>query len=298
VSAFVKLLAAISKSPRATTTGIAPRRTAFLTATLLLAGSLAAVRAQNPDDLMPGPSAAKAQDILAKAVDALGGPVYLAMRTSDCTGRYAQFEHSGQLGAFITIHALKEMPDKYRVEYNPKGTVVDLYSGKQGWTLDRGGVSELPADSVADYLESLQTDINLILRYRLKDPTLTFRYGGVDVVDVTEVEWVEIADQQDRTIRVAFNRLTHLPVRTVVIKRDPETHEPVRKSTYYSSYHSIDGIQTAFSTASFRDDRPTSQLFYESCQFNTTLPPDEFARASLDEHFAATHGKGNKNNKK
>ncbi len=99
------------------------------------------------------------------------------------------------------------------MEYDPKGLIVDLFSGDQGWTLDRGGVSELPADSIEDYQEQLQTDINLILRYRMQDPNLTFRYAGLDIVDVTEVDWVEISDRQDRTIRVAVNRKTHLPVR-------------------------------------------------------------------------------------
>jgi hypothetical protein len=275
------------------------RHAACSAAVLLLAASLASLRAQqNPDDLMPAASAAKAQAILAGTVEALGGPIFLAERTSDCTGRYAKFEHSGALGDFITIHAYKELPDKYRVEYDPKGLIVDLYSGDQGWTLDRGGVSELPADSVTDYREQLQTDIFLILRYRLKDSDLTFRYGGLDVVDVTEVEWVEISDHQDRTIRVAISRQTHLPVRSVVIKRDPETHSPVQLGTYFSNYHPIDGIQTPFAAASYRNDQPTSQLFYESCQLNETLQPDLFTRASLDQHYAATHGKGNKKDKK
>ena len=277
--------------------GIA-KRPAYLLTVLFLASSLAAVHAQNPDNMMPGPSAAKAQAILASAVEALGGQAFLTERTSECTGRYAKFEHSGGLGDFIKIHSFKELPDKYRVEYDPKGIIVDLYSGQQGWTLDRGGVSELPAESVSDYQEQLQTDINMILRYRLKDPDLTFRYAGLDVVDVTEVEWVEIADHQGHTIRVAINRQSHLPVRTVVIKRDPETHTPLQLSTYFSSYHSIDGIQTPFSAASFLNDQPTSQLFYESCQFNETFPQDLFTRASLDEHFAATRGKGNKHDKK
>jgi hypothetical protein len=275
----------------------AVRRAACLLAVLFLAASLASLRAQNGDDLMPAASAAKAQSILAGTVDALGGPVFLAERTSDCVGRYAKFEHSGGLGEFVRIHAYKELPDKYRLEYDPKGLIVDLYNGVQGWTLDRGGVSELPADSIADYQEQLQTDINLILRYRLKDPDLAFRYAGIDIVDVTEVDWVEISDHQDRTIRVAINRQNHLPVQVIVIKRDPDTHGPLQLKTSFTGYHSISGIQTAFSAASFRNDRPTSQLFYESCRFNESLPPDFFTRASLDQHWAATRAKGNKKDK-
>lgn len=279
-------------------TGRAALRYTVLLAAIILVGCLVTARAQNPDDLLPAQSAAKAEDILAKAVRALGGSNYLEMRNSECTGRYAQFEHSGALGGFVHIHTYREPPDKYRVEYDPKGTIVDLYTGQEGWTLDRGGVSELPADQLADYQDQVQTDFNQILRHRLQDPTLTFRYAGLDVVDVTEVEWVEIADQQGHTIRLALGRQTHLPARVEVIKRDPETHSLVRRSTYYSTYHLIDGIQTPFDTASFRNDQRTSQLFYETCHFNQALPPDLFTRASLDEHFASEGKKGNKKDKK
>jgi hypothetical protein len=274
------------------------RRAAYLVTVLLLAATLTTLRAQNPDSLMPAESAAKARAILTSTIDALGGPVFLAERTSDCTGRYAKFEHSGSLGDFIRVHTYKEMPDKYRVEYDPKAIIVDLYNGNEGWTLDRGGVSQLPADSVADYQEQLQTDINLILRYHMKDPDLTFRYGGLDVVEVTEVEWVEISDHQDRTIRVAINRQDHLPVRVVVTKRDPETHGPLQLSTNFSNYHLIDGIRTPLAAASFRNDRATSQIFYESCQFNTSFPNDFFTRASLDQRFAGTRGKHSKKDDK
>jgi hypothetical protein len=274
------------------------RPVAYLLTTLLLAASLVSLHAQNPDSLMPAESAAKARAILTSTIDALGGPVFLAERTADCTGRYAKFEHSGGLGDFIRVHTYKEMPDKYRVEYDPKGIIVDLFNGHEGWTLDRGGVSELPSDSIADYQEQLQTDINLILRYHMNDPDLTFRYGGLDVVEVTEVEWVEISDHQDRTIRVAINRQDHLPVRVVVTKRDPETHGPLQLSTNFSNYHLMDGIRTPLAAASFRNDRATSQIFYESCQFNTSFPGDFFTRASLDQRFAGARGKHGKKNDK
>ncbi len=60
--------------------------------------------------MLPEASTAKARAILTSTVDALGGPIFLAETTSDCTGRYAKFEHSGALGGFIRIHSYKEMP--------------------------------------------------------------------------------------------------------------------------------------------------------------------------------------------
>lgn len=270
-------------------THIAAARTAVFVA-VLFAATLPVLRAQNADDLMPAESAAKAQMILHQAVTDLGGPVYLNARNSDCTGRYASFEHSGSLGGYIRLHEYRELPDKRRVELDPKGRIVDLYAGKQGWTMDRGGVSDLPADVMADYQDQLQTDVNTILRYHLNDPTLLFRYAGPDVVDVTQVDWVEVIDRQGHTIRIAIGRLKHLPVRVLVRMRDPETGGPLERSTFYASYHLVDGIEVPYQVSRFRNDRQISQAFYEGCQFNTALPEDLFTRASLDAHYAAEHG--------
>ena len=263
----------------------------LLLASVLLAGAVSPLvrAAQNPDEMLPAESAAKAQGVLAQAVNALGGSAYLTVKNSNCEGRYAQFEHSGDLGGFLRVHLYKGMPDKYRVEYDSKATIVDLYVGNEGWSLDKGGVSALPADAVEDYHERLETDVDTILRYRLKDPALTFRYAGIDVVDLMQVEWVEMVDHQGHTIRIAFNQ-KRLPVRTVVIERDPQYHQLVQRSTTYASYHLIDGIQTPFQVVRFRGDQQTAQFFFGSCQYNTALPPDFFARASLDAHFAQ-HGK-------
>lgn len=255
------------------------------------------VAAQNglpdPNEMMPEKSAAKAQEILAQAVQALGGDVDPAVRNQTCAGRYAQFEHSGGLGGFLQVRAYKEMPDKYRVEYDPKGTIVDLYAGDQGWSLDKGGVSELPADSLADYHEQLETDVNTILRYRRSDPALNFRYAGVDVVDLMEVDWVEITDHLDHTIRIAFNK-KGLPVREEIIQRDPKYHQLVHRSTAFTSYHAIDGVETPFQVSRFRDQEQVSQFFYNECEYNTALPPDLFTRASLDTRYAEHGGKHKK----
>jgi hypothetical protein len=41
----------------------------------------------------------------------------------------------------------------------------------------------------------------------------------------------------------------------------------------------------AFQTSRFRDGQQISQIFYNSCQYNTNLADDLFDRASLDRHF-------------
>ena len=52
-------------------------------------------------------------------------------------------------------------------------------------------------------MEQAKRDINNLLRVRLKEPGMTIRYAGTDVVDLRTVDWVEITDAQERTFRLA-----------------------------------------------------------------------------------------------
>ena len=265
---------------------------ALVSATAILF-SLPLARAQNPDQMMPDASAAKAKAILQQAIDGLGGAAYLNVHNSDCSGRYAQFQHSGEIGGYLQVREYREMPDKIRMDYDPKAIIVNIYAGDKGWTLDRSGVSDIPATDMADYQEQLRMQMGNILRNRLNDRSLFLRYGGSDVVDLKEADWAEIGDQ-GRTLRIAVGRSDHLPIRSVLLQRDPKTGENTERSTFYTSYHVIDGIQTPFRESRFLNGRQVYQVFWESCSYNVDLPANFFTRESLEQHFNQEHGKNKK----
>jgi hypothetical protein len=258
---------------------------ASLAAALLLICLPPVAGAQNPDSLMPAESAARARTILDQAVAALGGPAYLRLRDSDCTARFAGFERSGEIGGLGEARLLRQLPDKNRTEYDRRGDIVTVYAGDRGWSLDRGGVSELAAEDIAAYQEQLKNDAHFILRYRLDEPGLTLRYGGTEVVDLKQVDWVEVGDREGRNVRIAVDRSTHLPFRFLVSARDSEGVR-TESLTVYSNYRPISGIQTAFQVSRFRNGQQVSQIFYSACKYNTSLPDDLFSRVSLDKHFA------------
>jgi hypothetical protein len=266
---------------------------AALVAAMAMVLLLPRARAQNPDEIMPDVSAAKAKAILQQAIEGLGGAAYLNVHNSECTGRYAQFQHSGEIGGYLLIHEYREMPDKSRIEYDPKALIVDLYAGDKGWTLDRSGVSDVPATDIADYQEQLRMQMGNVLRNRLNDRGLFFRYGGSDVVDLKEADWVEIGDQ-GRTLRIAVGRNDHLPIRSVLQQRDPKTGENTERSTFYTSYHPIDGIQTPFRESRFLNGRQVYQVFWDSCSYNVDLPANFFTRESLEQRFSQEHSKNKK----
>jgi hypothetical protein len=263
-------------------------------AALFLAAVFAPVPLVSGQDtvvLMPEESAAKAKGLIQQGIDALGGTAYLNVRDMTCTGRASQFGHSGELDGFETFINYVEPPTMDRTENLPKRNIIDVYNGDKGWTLDRGGVSEAPFTDLARFQDNVRKDLFNILKNRVHEDGMIFRYAGLDIVDLHEVDWVEMVDADDRTIRIAFARENHLPIRKTVQTRDPKTRNVIEEIELFSNYHPINGIQTPFQIERDRNGIKIYQIFFDKCDYNTGLPASLFTKESLDERWEKI-GKG------
>ena len=254
--------------------------------------------AQNPDTLMPEASAAKGKQILQQLIDAFGGPTYLDIRDSDCEGRLARFGHNGELSGYTNFKDYWRYPDANRTDYSKKGVVINLYVGDKGWTLDKGGVSELSAASVADFQDQAKRDINNLLRVRLKEPGMTIRYGGTDIVDLKTVDWVDITDSEQRNFRLAVDRSTHLLTRAVVSTPDETMNDRNVETNIYTNFQLMDGVRTALQITTDRNGRRVSQVFFTICKYNSGLPADLFTKAALDKRFSEVGSRKSKEEKR
>jgi hypothetical protein len=265
---------------------------------LALLGLVAPRNATAQDDqfLMPEQSAAKAKQLLEEAIVALGGSTYLNVHDSTCTGRLGQFDHAGELTGFGHFIDYEVPPDKERQENLPKRNIIEVYNGDKGWDLDRGGVSQAPQVDLIDFVEGNKKDLDNILRYRIHEPDMIFRYAGPDIVDLKQVDWVELVDSDNRTIRIAIAKATHLPIRKVVDTRDAKTRMKSEEIEYYSNYHPLEGIQTPFQITRERNGIKIFQVFFDKCAYNTNLSNSLFTRESLEERWGRV-GKKDKNKK-
>jgi len=262
----------------------------------LAASSRAA--AQDDEIMMPAQSAAKAKQILQAAIQALGGTAYLNVHDVTCTGNISQFDHSGDVTGFGKFIDYSIPPDKERQENIPKRNIIEVYNGKQGWVLDRGGVSVAPPSDLANFQQDTLRDIDNILRHRIHEPGMVFRYAGPDIVELKQVDWVELLDTDNRTIRIAFDRATHLPVMETSEGRDPKTQLDSKETDLFSDYHPVGGIDTAFQLERDRNGMKVFQAFFAKCEYNTGLQDSFFTRESLEERWAKVGKKERKKEKK
>jgi hypothetical protein len=267
---------------------------------LLLAtvSSTPAPRAAAQDVLMPDQSAAKAKQIMKDAVAALGGAAYMNVRDVTCTGHLGQFDHSGELTGYEKFIDYAMPPLKDRTENLPQRNEIDVFNGDAGWNLDRGGVSAEPAGQVAQFQEDSKKDLDNILRHRVDEPEMVIRYTGQDIVDLKQVDWVQLIDSDNRTIRIAFDRSSHLPLRKTVESRDPKTRLTTHEAEYYSLYFLVAGVQTPKQITRERNNMKVFQVFYDECNYNTGLQESLFTKQSLDDRWAKMPNKDKYRDKK
>lgn len=287
-------------------------RLAFLVALLTLSAGNAA--AQNPDAIAPEESERRARKILSQLVQGLGGSAYIEMKDRQCDGRRAVIGHDGALAGYVQFKETWELPDKNRTDYFAKGRntllgyligvqeldlshgglVITTFSGDRGWTMDRGGVSDMPEDTIAEFQGAVQRSPDNLLHFGVKNPDLGFRWAGLDTVDLREVDWVEISDREQRIYRLAVDRNSHLLIRSVVQVKNENTGQMQEDISIYTNYQSKNGVEVPMQITRERDGRRISQIFYDTCQINPQLPGDYFTREALVQRFKETGGKKGK----
>ncbi|MCL5288510.1 MAG: outer membrane lipoprotein-sorting protein [Acidobacteria bacterium] len=165
--------------------------------------------------------------------------------------------------------------------------MIDVFNGDEGWSLDKEGIEETSAVTLDAFQENLRRGMDNFFRFRFnKEEGIVLRYGGMDLVDMKQVDWVEVSDREHRVIRIAIDRNTHLPLRAVNFQRDPDTRNPVEEVDYFSNYQTIQGVVTPFRVSRSRAGRRISESVYTSVQFNTGLDDSLFTRASLEERWS------------
>jgi outer membrane lipoprotein-sorting protein len=277
----------------------------FVFAILIAFGFLSPrVAAQNPDTMMPEQNVAKAKQVLADLINALGGPGYTEVRESQCEGRRALIGHNGELNGYIDFADFRRYPDKARTEYLSKGRntilksligldgldfahggiFITLYNGDHGWTFSRSGVDEMPVTSVSEFQEQTKRNIDNLIRLRLKEPGMVIRFGGNDTVDLKQADWVELTDSDERKFRLAVDQSSHFLIRAIVSTKDKEYDQIDDDTTIYSNYHLMDSVWVPLQISREHNGRRTGQIFYDTCRFNPGFPDDLFSKSSLQKH--------------
>ena len=227
------------------------------------------------------------KQLLGQALRALGGDAFLRLRTVHQEGRAYAFYRENLRGlAVMNLHQQFEpMPESHeagwlpisrREVYTEDGDYYSLYQNGKGWEVTFQGARPLPEDRQARYRDSARRDIFFLLRYRLDEEGMYFYHKGLEIVDNTPTDAVEVFDAEGLGVTYNFRRSDRLPVQQSYQQRDPQTGIPEDVREIFSRYKTTDGVTLPWNLRVERDGEKVFEFFGRSTEIDGKVPPGAF----------------------
>lgn len=233
--------------------------------------------AQNPPNLTERPAIInpKAQAILDKTIQALGGPAFLSFKSLTTTGRAFAIADE-QTAGLAPFESFVEYPDKRRFTYGKKLPVVLINNGDKGWEIDRYGTISQKGEERRRWQLANRYSMENILRVRIHEPGILVQEAGEDFVDQVAVRMVSMVDAQQAQLTLSVHRSTYLPVRLAYHVLNPITKDWDDYVDVYGDYKPIQGIQTPMHITRFLNDERVAEIYRNSAKYNESYPAGTF----------------------
>ena len=222
----------------------------------------------------------KTSEVLAAAIEAMGGKNYLEVKTYHKAGRYFIFDKRGRSGftrfwdwtVFEPIKSRFQLGEDKRQEV----TIYNLEIGK-GWILEgQSSVEEIPEEKIQEFTKAVQGDIDILLRTRMDEEGMNlFYYGPDEIAGSGEYEAVEFLDAANQSVVIFFDLQSHLPSKMETYVTN-SLGIRLKQETEFANWHTIQGVHTPLRSDHFTDGEISAQLFIEEVSFNVDIPPAYF----------------------
>ncbi len=263
-----------------------PRR--FIVTLLLLVLSGATVFAQQKQDSAPTPSPqdpARAEAIVNRGIEVLGGNSYLNVKTVVGRGFFTAFQDGiSQLPSrFLDYIAY---PDRERTEFTGAGIrVIQTNTGDTGWLYDGAtkSLSDMKAPQIEDFKRGMRTSVENLLHGWWKKEKATLSYVGRREAGLARRnDTVRLTYPDGFWIEYEFAVKEGLPEKVIYKitrkKPDSEETEEVTEEDRLAKPIAIRGVTSPWVIDHFTNGIQTSRINYESIEYNTALADSLFAK--------------------
>ena len=227
----------------------------------------------------------KAEAIVARAVEVLGGNNYLHVKTVVGRGFYTTF-HDGvsQLPSrFLDYIAY---PDKERTEFTGGGIrAIQTNVGNTGWIYDgiTKTIGDMKQTQIADFKRSMRTTLENLLQgwWRKEGAVLTYA-GRREAGLAKRNETVRLTYPDGYWIEYEFGARDGLPAKMIYkrTKKKPNSDETEETSEEdrLAKPITVDGVTSPWVIDHYVNGIQTSRINYESIEYNKPLPDSLFAK--------------------
>ena len=240
--------------------------------------------AETPKAAAPKPQAAKvdekAQAVVARAVEALGGAAYLGVRSVVSQGYYTQFR-DGVGGIPSTFRDYLVFPDRERTEFKGQGgRSVEVNTGGTGWVFDgrKKQITDMTPERVDDFRTAMRTSVVNVLRgwWRAEGASLAY-VGRREAGLARRNEVVKLSYADGFEVEFEFDAREGLPSK-VVYKRPNAEGETVEEEDRYAQFLLVGAVRFPYVIDHYRAGVQTSRVNYDRVEVNAAVPDSLFAK--------------------
>ena len=222
----------------------------------------------------------KAEAIIKRAVEKLGGEQYLQVKTQVSTGNFTPFRDgmSEIPNGFIDVISF---PNKERTDFKQLGNkIVQTNVGEMGWLFDAGPqvIREQNAKEIESFKQGQRTSLDSLLRgaWRGKDVILSYvgkREAGIGKRN----EVIKLTYADGFVVEFEFEMTEGMPLKAVFKAKDGDGIES-KQEERYAQFVNVQGILAPFIVDRFIDGKQQSRINYLTIEFNKAIPDAIFAK--------------------
>lgn len=234
-----------------------------------------------------GPSTGneKANAVIAKAVQSLGGERYLNVKTQVGKGKFSVLREGAVL-SFQSFVDVIVFPDKERTEFRATGTrITQVNTGDTGWIFD--GEQELikvqTEAQIANFKTGIRTSLDNLLRGYWKGEAELSYVGRRAATLGKRNDVVKLVYKDGFTVEFELASDDGLPQKAIYTRKNIDG-EDIKEEDRYAQFIDVGGIKAPFIIDRHTDGKPSSRINFESVEFNRNISDAIFAKpASVKE---------------
>lgn len=228
---------------------------------------------------------AKAEEIIKRAVEVLGGDAYLNVRSSVGKGFYSPYKDGVSLPPLRFVDYIV-YPDKERTEFSGGGgRLIQVNLDGKGWVYDGAAktLKDMPAAQLEDFKIGMRTSMENLLQgwWRKEGARITYagrREAGLARRNLT----VRLTYPDGFWIEYEFGAKDGLPAKILYQRKRPkpdvnEMEEIAEEARLYKPL-TFNGVTALFIIDHFRAGQQTGRINYESIDFNSSIPDSIFTK--------------------
>ncbi|MGI8470000.1 MAG: hypothetical protein ACR2N3_16290 [Pyrinomonadaceae bacterium] len=219
----------------------------------------------------------KAEAVVKKAVEKLGGQKYLQAKSQVSAGNFTLLAGGQPQPPSSFVDALV-FPDKERTEFKQGGAkTIQTNAGDTGWIFDGANkIVKLQSKSeVEDFQRDVSASLNNLLRGDWQGKA-TLSYAGRRQASIGKRnDVVRLTYADGFAVEFEFSD-DGLPVKAIYKRKNSNTGEEQKEEDRYAQFVEVQGVSTPFIVDHFINDQQTSRINYLNIEFNKNVPDSIF----------------------